>query len=193
MARRYPRIDSKVNQVLSQVFHRLVNWVTASDFHDLGNGVRLIRNDVLDEIPLYGDQHRFLPALASRRGYRIREVNIAQSTKETFRRVPKLGVYPRRLLDLLTVFFLVKFTKKPLRFFGLIGAGFSTLGGIWTLVLVIQRLFFGQALAQRPALLLAALLIVLGVQIFALGLIGEIVIYAHARQIREYTIEEIIN
>ncbi len=191
--RRHPRIDSKINQWLSSVFHALVNWMTSSNFHDLGSGVRLIRRDVLDDIPLYGDQHRFLPVLASRKGYRVKEINLAQSTKEPYRRLPRLGIYPRRLLDLLTVFFLVKFTKKPLRFFGLIGASVASIGGLWTFILVIDRLLYQEALAQRPALLLAALLIVLGVQIFALGLIGEIVIYAHARDIREYTIEEIIN
>lgn len=193
VGRRYPRIDSKINQWLSNVFHALVNWMTSSNFHDLGSGTRLMRRELLEDIPIYGDQHRFLPVLASQKGYRVREVNLAQSSKESYRRLPRLGVYPRRLLDLLTVFFLVKFTKKPLRFFGLIGAGLASLGGLWTAILIVQRLVFDQALTQRPALLLASLLIVLGVQIFALGLIGEIVIYAHAREIQEYTIEEIIN
>ena len=193
VARRHPRTDSKVNQWMSIVFHKLVNWMTSSNFHDLSSGGRLIRRDVLSDIPLYGDQHRFLPVLAARKGYRVKEVNLPQSPKETYRRLPQLGIYPRRLLDLLTVFFLVKFTKKPMRFFGLIGAGVASIGGLWTIVLIIQRLYLDQALAQRPALLLATLLIVLGVQIFALGLIGEIIIYAHAREIKEYTIEEIIN
>lgn len=193
IGRRHPRIDSKINQWLSNVFHSLVNWMTSSNFHDLSSGVRLIRRDVLVDLPLYGDLHRFLPVLASRKGYRVTEKDLAQSSKESYRRLPPLGVYPRRLLDLLAVFFLIKFTKKPLRFFGLIGAGIASIGGLWTIILVIQRLLFDQALAQRPGLLLATLLIVLGVQIFALGLIGEIVIYTHAREIREYTIEEIIN
>jgi len=193
VGRRNPRTDSKLNQFLSRVFHKIVNWMIASDFHDLGSGVRLFRRDVLEEIPLYGDQHRFFPILAARKGYRVKEVDIKQSPKERFRRMPQLGTYPRRLLDLLTVFFLIKFTKKPLRFFGLIGASLTSIGGLATLVLIIQRLAFDQALAQRPALLLAALMVVLGVQIFALGLIGEIIIYTHARKIREYTVEEIIN
>jgi len=190
---RNPRVDSRFNQTLSRIFHGLVNSITDCDFHDLSNGVRLIRRSVFDDIPLYGDQHRFIPVLAKQRGYRVREVNLTQSPKEAFRRIPRFGTYPRRMLDLMTVFFLMKFIKKPLRFFGLIGAGFASLGGIWTLVLITQRLFFNQALGQRPALLLATLLIVLGVQVFALGLIGEIIIYVQARRIREYTIEEIIN
>lgn len=193
VGRRYPRIDSGLNQWLSNAFHKLVNWMTASNFHDLGCGARLIHRDVVVDIPLYGDQHRFLPVLAARKGYRVKEIDLAQSPKESYRRLPLPGVYPRRLLDLLTVFFLVKFTKKPLRFFGLIGASVASAGVLWTTVVIVQRLLFDQPLTQRPALLLAALLIVLGVQIFALGLIGEIIIYAHAREIREYTIEEIIN
>jgi len=190
---RYPRVDSRINQLLSSTFHGLVSWMTGTKFHDLSCGARLIDRQILDEIPLYGDQHRFAPVLAARRGFRVREIQMTQSVDEHFRRIPQLGIYPRRLLDLITVFFLVKFTKKPLRFFGLIGASCAAVGGLWTFVLVIQRLFLDQALAQRPALLLAALLIVLGVQLFALGLIGEIIIFTHARKIREYTIEKLIN
>ena len=193
IGRRWPRTDSRINQWLSGVFHGLVNWMTNSEFSDLSSGARLMRRQVMEEIPVYGDQHRFLPVLASRRGFRVSEANLRQSSKELFRRVPAFGAYPRRLLDLLTVFFLVKFTKKPLRFFGLIGLGVSSVGGLWTLVLVVQRLVYDQALAQRPALLLATLLVVLGVQIFALGLVGEILIYTHAREIREYTVEKVVN
>lgn len=190
---RNPRVDSRINQFLSRVFHGLVNGLTGCNFNDLSNGARLIRRNVLDDIPLYGDQHRFAPILAMQRGYRVREVNMTQSSDENFRRIPQLGSYPRRLLDLLTVFFLMKFSKKPLRFFGLIGVTLASLGSVWTFILVIQKLFFDQALGQRPALLLAALLIALGVQILALGLIGEIIIYVNARKVREYTIEKIIN
>ena len=115
---RWPRTDSRINRWMSQVFHGLVNWMTSSDFRDLSSGARLMRRQVMEEIPVYGDQHRFLPVLASRRGFRVAEADVRQSSKEQFRRVPALGAYPRRLLDLLTVFFLVKFTKKPLRFLG---------------------------------------------------------------------------
>ncbi len=193
IGRRWPRTDSRINRWLSGAFHGIVNWMTNSDFSDLSSGARLMRRRVMEEIPVYGDQHRFLPVLASRRGFRVGEADVRQSSREQFRRVPAIGAYPRRMLDLLTVFFLVKFTKKPLRFFGLIGLGVSSIGGLWTSVLVVQRLAFGDALAQRPALLLATLLIVLGVQIFALGLVGEILIYTHARDIREYTVEKIVN
>jgi hypothetical protein len=166
---------------------------TGSAFEDLGSGVRAFRREVVTEVPLYGDQHRFLPLLAKHLGFRVCEVDVQQSSREKFFRIYRPGVYPRRLLDLLTVFFLIKFTKKPLRFFGLIGVTTSAIGGLIMLYLLVERLSRGIALAERPALLLSSLLVVLGIQIFALGLLGELIIFTHAKDIKEYMIEEIID
>src|SRR5690606_8935692 len=85
-----------------------------------------------------------------------------------------------------------RFTKKPLRFFGTIGFVAASLGGLFTAVLLIQRVFFDVPLADRPALLLGSLLIVLGVQTFALGLIGELIIFTHASSMKEYAIRSVI-
>lgn len=189
---RHPRKDAATNRWLGRSFNWLVGRITGTDFHDLGCGVRLFHRIVLEEIPLYGDQHRFLPVLAALRGFSTIEIPLAQSEKDFGIRGYGPGVLFRRLLDLTTVFFVARFTKKPLRFFGLIGSGITSLGGIWTAWLVFQRLFLGEALADRPALILASLMIVLGVQVFALGLLGEIIIYTHAKEIREYTVEEIV-
>jgi glycosyltransferase involved in cell wall biosynthesis len=193
IGRRYPRVDSMFNRLQTRAFHGILKLITGSSFKDLGSGVRAFKRSVITELPLYGDQHRFLPLLVSRLGFRVCEVNVRQSTKEKFWRVYRPGVYPRRLLDLLTVFFLVNFTKKPLRFFGLIGTTTFAVGGLLLLYLIVQRLFLGVPLAERPAMLLSSLLVVLGVQIFALGLIGELIIFTHAKHMKEYTIDEIIN
>ena len=118
---------------------------------------------------------------------------MAQSTKD--RKVGGYGLrtYLRRLLDLLTVVFLVRFTKKPLRFFGMIGGTTLLVGGVVLAYLLIERLLFGVALADRPALLLSSLLVVLGLQILALGLLGELIIFTHAQDIKEYKVETIVN
>src|SRR5690606_663056 len=100
--------------------------------------------------------------------------------------------YLHRVLDVLTVFFLVRFTKKPLRFFGTIGSATFAVGGVAAAVMVAQRLAFAQPLADRPALLLACLFIVLGVQLFALGLLGELIIFTHARELREYRVANVV-
>ena len=193
VVRRWPRVDSRFNRFQTRMFHWILNFIMETPYRDLGCGVRVFSRQIANEVPLYGDQHRFLPLLASRQGFKIKEVEVTQSSRDRYRRVYRAGVYPRRLLDILTVFFLVKFTKKPLRFFGLIGSFTFLIGSILSIYLVIERLFFSVSLADRPALLLSSLLVVLGVQIFALGLIGELIIFTHAKNIKEYSIDKIIN
>ena len=192
IGRRWPRKDSGYKQLQTKAFHGLLRYVAGCSFHDLGCGARAFDRRVIEEIALYGDQHRFLPVLAEKQGFRVVEQDIGQSNRDAAPGVYPSGVYLRRVLDILTVFFLVKFTKKPLRFFGLIGSSLFALGGITLLIVVIQRLFFGVDLADRPALLLSSLFVVLGIQLFALGLIGELIIFTHAREIKEYTIEQIL-
>lgn len=192
VAVRSPRTESHFGRIRRKVFHGLLRFVTSFAYRDLGCGVRLFKRHVAREIPLYGDQHRFLPLLAVRRGFQVREVELAQSPRDRFRGRYSWREYVHRILDLLTVFFLVRFTKKPLRFFGSLGFLAAAFGSVFVLVLVIQRLFFEVALADRPALLLGSLLIVLGVQLFGLGLLGELVIFSHAADTKEYAIRSVI-
>jgi glycosyltransferase involved in cell wall biosynthesis len=193
VARRWPRTDSGFNRMQTWLFYELEKLITGHELHDLGCSVRGFRREVINEVLIYVDQHRFLPIIAQRRGFKVKEVDLPQSPKDSFRRVYRPGVYLRRLLDLFTVFFLVKFTKKPLRFFGLIGSGIAIAGTIILVWLAIERLVSGVGLADRPALLAGALLVVLGIQIFGLGLIGELIIFTHAKEIKEYMVEQVIN
>jgi glycosyltransferase involved in cell wall biosynthesis len=193
VGRRWPRTDSGFNRLQTRLFYGVQKLITGHELHDLGCGVRGLKRQVIDEVPIYGDQHRFLPIIVTRWGFKVKELDLPQSSKDRFRRVYRPGVYLRRLLDLLTVFFLIKFTKKPLRFFGLIGSGVAILGAITLVWLAIERLFLGVGLADRPAVLAGSLLIVLGIQIFGLGLIGELIIFTHAKELKEYTVEEVIN
>lgn len=193
VAVRWPRTDAAFNQLQGRAFHWIVNRITGANYKDLGCGARALKRQIVDEVPIYGDQHRFIPLLAAQKGFKVHEVELSHSEKDLHRRIYRPGIYLRRLLDVLTVFFLVKFTKKPLRFFGLIGSGTFIIGGILLLGLVVERLFGGIPLADRPALLLSALMVVLGVQLFAMGLIGELIIFTHAKDMKEYNIEKIVN
>ena len=194
IAVRWPRaVASKFEEFRRNFFHRLVQILVGERFRDLGCGVRLMKRKVIEEVPLYGEQHRFLPLLVSRRGFRVQEVNLRQSSKDQFQGRYGARIYLQRLLDIVTVFFLIRFMKKPLRFFGMFGSVTSLIGGIFLIYVVVERLFFGVDLADRPALLLSSLLVVLGLQLFALGLLGELIIFTHARDIKEYTIERIVN
>lgn len=179
MARRWPRSDSWINRVQNRVFHRLVRYGSGSRFEDLACGVRAFRPEILDEVPLYGDFHRFFPLLVDRAGFRVEQISAPQHPEDRQPRVYAPGTYLRRALDILGMFFLLRFTHKPLRFFGLLGSGLSVAGGLVLLVLLVQRIG-GQGLADRPMLLLGVLLLALGIQAIALGLIGEIMVFLHA-------------
>ena len=193
IARRWPRKDSLFNRIQSGVFHVLLNPVSEFKFHDIGCGVRVFKRLLAKEVCIYGDQHRFLPILAHKYGFRVLEVDAAQSKMDTPRRIYSPGIYLRRILDIFSIFFLVKFTKKPLRFFGILGSSVFAAGFLILLYMLYTKVFQGVALADRPILLLGTLLIVLGVQVFAIGLLGEIIIFTHAKDIKEYTIDRIIN
>ncbi len=193
LSRRWPRRDSFLNRLQTKSFNFLLRLSTDLKIRDAGCSVRAFTRKVIEEIQLYGDLHRFFPVMAHRQGFKVTELDVTQSEKDVHQRIYAPGLYIRRLLDLLTIFFLIKFTKKPLRFFGLVGTTLFGLGAIGSLYLIIERLAFNVSLADRPALILSSLLIVLGVQIIAIGLIGEIIIFTHAKDIKEYKIEKIIN
>lgn len=192
IARRFPRRDSILNVIQSKVFHFLLNTMIAVPFHDLGCSVRALKRRVAEELNIYGDQHRFLPLLAAQQGFKVLELDAAQAKEDTFKRVYSPGVYIRRMLDILTIAFIVKFTRKPLRFFGLIGSFTLALGTLGAVYLAIERLYFGGALADRPALVLAVLMMVMGFQMIAVGLIGELIIFTHAKDVKEYRVERIV-
>jgi glycosyltransferase involved in cell wall biosynthesis len=189
VANRSPRLDSWVNRMQSRVFHRIVGGVTDQQFHDMACGVRAMRRAVAESLPLYGDLHRFIPALALREGYRVDEVPMAQHPNDARIRLYRPSVYFSRLIDIAAFFFLAKFTERPLRFFGLVGSVFLLAGATMSLVLLIQRVE-GQAIANRPALLLAVLLVALGVQLIGLGLVGEIIVHLRAPHRRAYRVRE---
>ena len=192
VAVRWPRAGSAFEGFRRNAFHGLLGLITGQRYRDLGCGVRLLEREIVDEIPLYSERHRFYPALAKSRGFEVSEVELRQSPKDDFRGRYRLREYLHRMLDIMTLFFLVRFTKKPLRFFGTIGFGIAIFGMIALAIVIFQKLVFAVALADRPALLLGSLMLVLGVQVFALGLIGELIIFTHARHLKEYAVRRII-
>lgn len=188
-ARRVASSRSLLNRLQNRIFHLLLGAGISSDLRDVASGVRALRREVLEEIPLYGDFFRFLPVLAEREGFRVEEIPLAQHADDAATRLYSPGVYVRRLIDLLGLFFVLRFTRKPLRFFGLIGTAISGGGGAILLVLFVQRLG-GQGIADRPMLLLGVLLFVLGVQALGIGLVGEIIVHLSASEGRQYRVRD---
>jgi glycosyltransferase involved in cell wall biosynthesis len=189
VANRSPRLDSWLNRAQSRLFHSVVGGVSDQRFHDMACGVRVMKRTVAETLPLYGDLHRFIPALALREGFLVNEVAVPQHPSDAKTRVYRPGVYFRRILDIAAFFFLAKFTEKPLRFFGLVGSLFLGGGAILSVVLLIQRVE-GQGIANRPVLLLAVLMVALGVQLIGLGLVGEIIVHLRAPHRRAYRVRE---
>lgn len=187
--RRWPRKDSWINRLQTRVLHAMVSGLSGGNVRDVGSGVRAMRAEVLRDLPLYGDFFRFLPVLALRDGYSVVEVDAEQHPHDAQLRLYSPGTYVRRAIDVFGLFFLARFTYKPLRFFGLIGTMLGAVGGIILVIMFFQRLG-GQGLANRPLLLLAVLLFTLGVQAIALGLIGEIIVHFNAPSSRPYRVAD---
>jgi hypothetical protein len=190
--RRFPRCDSALRRAQSQVFEAFVKGVGSSRFRDPGCTVHALRRAVLDETELYGEQHGFLPLLAANVGFKVVEIDLPQARRDAARSVQRPSSYVHRLVDLLSVFFLTRFTRRPLRFFGPAGAACTVLGVLGLALVTAQRLFLGMPLAERPALILSSLFVAVGLQVLAIGLIGELIVFINARSMRQYRVREII-
>ena len=188
---RHPRRDSGLNKFVSKTFNNITNRLTNLDLEDINSGVIAMRRKVLDDVPFYGALNTFLPVMASHQGYRIAEEKVEQLPGH-FDQSLKPKDYVRRALDMISVIFLSRYSKKPLHFLGFFGMIFTVLGAGIDLYLFFYRLFGFGGIAGRPMLLLGTVLLVIGLQMIAIGLLGEMIIFTHARQIREYNIETVI-
>ncbi|MFD2740005.1 glycosyltransferase [Sulfitobacter aestuarii] len=177
-----------------RLLHRLLTALSGQDFSDPFCRVRLARREVIAEAAAFGSRQHFIPVVAAERGYRVVELELSppEQGHENVRYFFKPLGHLRALLDGMTLFVVLKFLRRPMRFFGAIGLPLFLIGSIATLVLVAFRLFGDMALADRPALIFFVLMIVLGVQIIAIGLVGEIMIFANARRIKQYTVRNLI-
>lgn len=173
-----------------RLFHGALRTMFGRPLRDLVCRVRAYKRATLEEILGFSTQQHFLPIVAHDRGFKIAAVDVGM--RQSARPHARFGSQLRLLSDTIALFFVLKFVRKPLRFFGAIGLPLLLAGLIFTSVLAAGRLFFDMPLADRPILILGVLMIVLGIQTIALGLIGEIIIFASGKRTREYTIEKIL-
>jgi hypothetical protein len=189
---RHPRVDPYLNRVQSALFNWVMRRFLHAQFHDLNCWFRAFRREVLDGVAVYGDMYRFLPAIVARQGFKVVEVQVRHLKEWGGSGFFGLGVYVRRGLDILSVVFLSKFTLKPLRFFGSVGGSLLLLGSTLCTVIAVQGwLLGGGPVLSRSLFLFGVLLSVLGVQVIGFGLVGEIIIYTQAHNLREYRVERI--
>jgi hypothetical protein len=167
----------------------MVQSAGGQELRDLACGVRAVDRESFLSLPLYGTFHRFLPLLARRAGHEVVEVDAPQHPGDQQPKVYSPRIYARRVLDVFGLYFLMRFNEKPLRFFGQIGVLSGGAGVVLMVVLVVQR-FLGEPMFDRPLLLVSGLLIMLGVQAVALGLVGEMIVHLHAPQRRVYRLKD---
>jgi glycosyltransferase involved in cell wall biosynthesis len=163
VSRRYP----------SMAANALISRLTGVELHDYGCTLKAYRREIAQHLMLYGEMHRFVPAIAAQLGARIAEVEVNFRPRKHGRSKYGPSRVLRTLLDLITVQFLSSYSTRPIQVFGAIGVVLGGIGTIWTGVLVFEKLALGRELGGRPALLLAVLLVVVGMQFVSLGLLGE--------------------
>jgi glycosyltransferase involved in cell wall biosynthesis len=170
------RKDTFVNRRLpSIVANRLISWATGVRLHDYGCSLKVFRAEVVKPLRLYGEMHRFLPALASEMGVRIAEVPVNHRARIHGRSKYGISRTIRVVLDLLTVKFLVSYSTRPLQVFGLLGVGMGALGAALLGYLGVERLLGYASLTERTAtVLFGVLLVFTGLQLVTLGLLAEL-------------------
>lgn len=192
VARRWPRRDAWINRLQNRALHRLISVTVGGNFRDVACGVRAMRREVLLNTPVYGDSFRFFSLLAKQAGFQVEEMSAPQHQADRRARVYRPTLYFRRLLDLLGIYVITRFTSRPLRFFGALGATLIIIGVVILLLSLTPGLSDISSTA-RVGLLAGLFLLVLGIQTVAIGLIGEIIVFLQAPTQSRYRIVERIN
>ncbi len=193
---RHPRQDPLWSRrIPSRIANGLISWLTQVKLHDYGCTLKAIRREIAKDLKLYGEMHRFIPAIAYERGARIAEVKVHHRKRQWGK--SKYGITRtfRVILDLLTVKFLLSYATRPLHIFGLIGLLSGGMGFLIGIYLTVQKIFYRLDIGSRPLLLLAVLLILIGFQFITMGLLGEMLArtYHESQNKPIYVIKEVLD
>ena len=185
-------IDRKLPSMMA---NRLISNVTDVRLHDYGCSLKAYRRDVLQYVHLYGELHRFIPALASQVGGTVAEVPVNHRARQFGRSKYGISRTIRVMLDLITVWFMGTYSTRPIHVFGTLGLASAAMGVLIGLFLTFLKLFFHENIGNRPLLLLAVLLVVIGVQLITMGLLGEMITrtYYESQNKPIYVVREIVN
>lgn len=172
---RFDRKDAFINRRLPSIIaNKIISKTTGVNLHDYGCTLKAFRKEVVKNVKLYGEMHRFIPAIASGMGIDFTEVKVNHRARRFGTSKYGISRTIRVILDLMTVKFLLSYATRPIQVFGLMGFVTGAIGFLIAMIMTIQRQFFGVPLADRPLLFLAVLLIFIGIQFVTLGLIAEL-------------------
>ena len=192
---KYPRHDPITKTLPSFFFNRMVRWTTGVKLHDMNCGFKAYRHEILDDIKLYGELHRFIPVLAHQRGFRVTEVKVRHHKRKFGK--SKFGArrFMRGFLDLLMVLFLMSYLRTPLRLFGTIGFLLTLAGLVIDGYIVADRFLpFGshQEIHNRPLLFVGIKLLIFGVSFILTGLQSEMIRHFAYRPEEEYSVKQVL-
>jgi glycosyltransferase involved in cell wall biosynthesis len=189
--RKDPFISRRLPSIMA---NWLISKVTGVNLHDYGCSLKAYKRDVIKNLKLYGEMHRFIPAVASWYGVRIAEVETEHHPRVRGKSKYGISRTMKVVLDLITVKFLQSFSTKPLQFFGPIGLASGLLGFLISTYLAIGKLIADKEIGGRPLLLLGALLIIVGIQFIGMGLLGEMMVrvYHETQKKPIYVIKKVI-
>ncbi|MCJ7472216.1 MAG: glycosyltransferase family 2 protein [Actinobacteria bacterium] len=184
VTRRFPSI----------VANKLISKLTGVELHDYGCTLKAYRKEVIDNIDLYGEMHRYIPAVASRIGVKIAEIPVTHHSRKFGKAKYGLSRTIRVVLDIITIKFLLSYSQRPIQIFGLMGLFSGTAGFIIMVYLIIMRIFFDRGLSDRPLFILSIFMIFIGVQLITMGLLAEINmrIYHEAQGKPTYVIKDML-
>jgi glycosyltransferase involved in cell wall biosynthesis len=172
---RFDRKDAFINRRLPSIIaNKIISKVTGVNLHDYGCTLKAFRKEVIKSVKLYGEMHRFIPAIASGMGIDFTEVKVNHRARRFGSSKYGISRTIRVILDLMTVKFLLSYSTRPIQVFGLMGVVSGGIGFLIALIMTFQRQFMGVPLSDRPMLFLAVLLIFVGIQFISLGLIAEL-------------------
>ncbi len=175
---------------------RLFNWATrrlaSVELHDFNCGFKAYRREVLEQVAVYGELHRYIPVLASRRGFAVGEIEVKHEPRQHGESKYGWDRFYKGLLDLITVLFITRYTRRPLHLFGAFGLLFLA-GGLGINLYLAVLWLGGEYLSYRPLLLLGVLLMLLGIQVLTTGLIGEMITFKNFVRSDSYSVKERID
>ncbi len=178
------RRDPLRRRIPSKIFNRVTGALSGLRLHDMNCGLKAYRAEVVKGLRLYGELHRFMPVLAHQRGYRVAELPVNHRPREHGRSRYGIERYLRGAFDLLSVSFVGRYRTRPLHLFGTLGLLLGLVGTLVLAYLTVLKID-GQAIGQRPLLTLGVLLVVVGIQLFSLGLLAELILSQHEQRVPE--------
>lgn len=183
------RYDPFIKKYSSRFFNAVTRWFSKVKIHDFNCGLKAYRKQVVQAVNVYGELHRYIPVLAGWKGFQISEIVVKHHPRRYGKTKFGISRFFKGFIDLITVIFTVRYSRRPMHLFGFVGLLAALAGVAISLWLTYEKLFYSIGINNRPIFFLGILLIIVGVQFFAIGLIGELIVH-NTQDDKEYVVKE---